>query len=96
MTRLFAKRLRVPAHVLVRELDGESVILNLDSGNYFGLDAVGTRMIAVLSTSDRIQGAYDILAAEYNADPERLGRDVETFIDGLVERGLVEVSEASS
>ncbi len=96
MTGLFAKRLTVPAHVLVRELDGESVILNLDSGNYFGLDAVGTRMIAVLSTSDRIQRAYDILAAEYNAEPGRLGSDLETFIDGLVARGLVELTEASS
>ena len=78
----------------MRELDGESVILNLETGNYFGLDAVGTRMIAALSTSDRIQAAYDVLAAEYDADPELLRRDLEAFIEKLVDRGLVEIREA--
>ena len=34
----------VPAHVLIRHLEGESVLLNLDSERYFGLDATGTRM----------------------------------------------------
>jgi hypothetical protein len=94
MTPLFAKRLSVPTHVLVRELNGESVILNLESGNYFGLDEVGTRMIAALSTSDRIQAAYDVLAAEYNVDPDLLHEDIRVLIEKLVERGLVELHEA--
>ena len=52
---------RAPGHVLVRELEGESVLLNLDSEAYFGLDEVGTRMWAVLTTSPTIQAAYDEL-----------------------------------
>ena len=35
---------RIPDEVIFRELDGEAVILNLDTGIYFGLDAVGTRI----------------------------------------------------
>jgi len=30
--------------VVFRELDGEAVILNLETGTYFGLDTVGTRI----------------------------------------------------
>jgi len=34
----FANRVVVPKHVLVRYLDGESVLLNLETEKYFGLD----------------------------------------------------------
>jgi len=40
----------VPAHVLIRHLDGESVLLNLESERYFGLDATGTRMWELATT----------------------------------------------
>lgn len=38
----FSKRITVPENVMMRELDGESVLLNLDLGIYFGLDDIGT------------------------------------------------------
>src|SRR5262249_46846096 len=44
MTIAFEKRLVVSKDVLVQELGGESVLLNLNGGRYFGLDEVGTRM----------------------------------------------------
>ena len=37
-------RLRIADDVVVRDLAGESVLLNLSTGTYFGLDAVGTRL----------------------------------------------------
>jgi hypothetical protein len=45
-----AMRAVVPAHVLIRRLDGESVLLNLKSERYFGLDATGTRMWELATT----------------------------------------------
>jgi hypothetical protein len=39
-----ADRVTVPAHVLVRFLDKESVLLNIETERYFGLDETGTRM----------------------------------------------------
>ena len=38
----------LPDHVLLREIRGETVLLDMDSGQYFGLDAVGTRMMTAL------------------------------------------------
>ena len=46
----------VPEDVIFRELDGEAIILNLASGIYFGLDAIGTRMWALFA-------AYGLVAA---------------------------------
>ena len=94
MSLSFDQRISVPADVLVQELEGESVLLNLRSERYFGLDEVGTRMWAVLSKSESIQQAYDTLLAEYEVEPDVLRRDLLNLIDKLIEHGLVEIGNA--
>jgi hypothetical protein len=89
----FADRVKVPDAVLISGLDEESVILNLDSERYYGLDDVGTRMLTVLTTSDSIESAFEKLLDEYEVDRELLRRDLTTLIDRLVEQGLVEISK---
>lgn len=83
----------MPADILIRELDGESVILNLKSERYFGLDEVGTRIWVTLSTSESIQAAYENLLSEYEVDGEQLRQDMQNLIEQLVEHGLVELSD---
>ena len=48
MSISFSDRVSVPDEVLISNLQDESVILNLDSERYYGLDAVGTRILSVL------------------------------------------------
>lgn len=85
-------RVFVPKHVLVRQIEGESVLLNLQSERYFGLDEVGSRMWASLTTADSIQASYETLLGEYEVDAEQLRRNLEELIEKLIENGLVEVS----
>jgi len=92
MTISFDARVSIPLDVLVSELAGELVILNLNSESYFGLDEVGTRMWKALTTSETIQSAYDGLLAEYEVSEDRLREDLINLLDKLVERGLVEVA----
>jgi hypothetical protein len=86
-----AMRAVVPSDVLMQELQGESVLLNVQSGRYFGLDEVGTRMWAALTTAESLQAARYALLAEYDVDAERLERDLQALVEKLVEHGLVEV-----
>ncbi len=88
----FTDRVKVPDDVLISGLQSESVILNLDSERYYGLDEVGTRMMSVLTTSDSIQSAYEILLQEYDVEAEMLRQDLTSIIEQLVEQGLVEVT----
>jgi len=88
----FARRVSVPEDVLIRELDGESVILNLKSERYFGLDEVGTRMWEVLSTSGTIADAYQTLLSEYDVVPEQLQSDLDNLLEQLIQNGLINVS----
>jgi hypothetical protein len=87
----FKAKISVPKQVLVRTFQNESVLLNLDSEAYHGLDDVGTRMWQALIQSENIQAAYENLLSEYEVDQATLQKDLEAFIETLVGRGLVEV-----
>jgi hypothetical protein len=89
----FASRVVVPDTVLFRELDGESVLLNLKTESYLGLDTVGTRMWTVFTTQPTIQAAYEALLSEYDVAPEALRKDVETLLEQMIEHGLVELKD---
>ena len=91
MTLLRNGRISIPDGVMVRQIEGESVLLNLNSESYFGLDDVGTRMWAALTDSESIETAYGTLLAEYEVEPEQLRTDLCGFIDKLSEAGLIDV-----
>ena len=89
MTISFADRVKVPDDVLISNLQEESVILNLDSERYYGLDSVGTRMLSVLTTSNSIEAAYERLTAEYDVDREVLRKDLLELVENLIAQGLL-------
>ena len=86
-------RARVPPEILVQDLEGESVFLDLKSSRYFGLNRVGSRMWEALTTQPSVEAAYQALLAEYEVDGDVLRRDLQALIDQLVAHGLVEISD---
>jgi cell division septum initiation protein DivIVA len=90
----FSSWVLVPSDILISQVGGESVILNLKSEHYFGLDEMGTEMWAAITNSESIQTAYEKLLNEYNVEPEQLRRDLEDLLEKLVAHGLVEISDA--
>jgi len=90
----FSDRVRVPDDVLISNLQEESVILNLNSERYFGLDNVGTRMLSVLSASNSIEAAYEVLKGEYDVDAQVLRQDLTSLIENLLQQGLVKIDRA--
>ena len=85
-------RLTIKPDVLIREIGGESVLLDVERGTYFGLNGMGTRMWTALTTSDSVQAAYQSLLAEYDVDAQVLSKDLDDLVAKLVEHGLVELS----
>lgn len=90
----FGMRVATPHEVVTRPLDGELVLLNLDTETYFGLDEVGTRMWEVLSSAATVEAAFQQLSAEFDVDPATLRKDLEALLTELVEGGLVELEPA--
>ena len=89
-------RLKIPDDVVCRDLAGESVLLNLSTGTYFGLDAVGTRLWHLLAEHSSTVLAIETLLAEYDVDALRLQKDVEALIDQLLAKGLLTTDAAQT
>jgi hypothetical protein len=87
----FASRVVVPEQVLVRQLDDEIVILDLESESYFGLDEIGTAMWNELTAANSIEQAYKTLLNQYDVEPEVLRSDVQNLVQQLVEQKLLEL-----
>ncbi|HVH70482.1 MAG TPA: PqqD family protein [Candidatus Dormibacteraeota bacterium] len=92
----FKDRASAPAHVLVRVLDQESVLLNLETEEYFGLDEIGTRMWQLVTASPNIDAAYRELLAEYDVRPEVLRENLTELLGHLVKHGLLQVLPADA
>lgn len=89
----FSSRVTVPDTVLFRELEGEAVILNLETESYLGLDLVGTRMWNVLTAQPSIEAAYQVLLAEYDVAPETLRADLERLLGEMLEHKLITLKD---
>jgi len=77
--------------VFAQEVDGEMVLLDMNSENYFGLDAVGTDIWQAMQEKESLQEVLEILLEQYDVEEDVLKKDLLNFVDKLQESGLVEV-----
>ena len=77
--------------VVMRELSGESVLLDLHSGRYFGLNEVGTRAWSLMRQGGSLQDVNDALGAEFDAPSAVIQAELLRFADELCAHGLCRV-----
>jgi hypothetical protein len=85
-------KVSVPAQVLARQIDDETVILDLGSGTYFGLDAVGSRIWQLMTDGETLGAICDAMVAAYDVSRSDVERDVLELAQSLLERKLIDVS----
>jgi hypothetical protein len=88
---LSAAVIRVPEHVVARELGGQMVVLNLRTGRYHGLNATGGAMLASLRERGSVDAAAAEVAARFEAPRERVRGDLVALCGELQRRGLIEI-----
>jgi hypothetical protein len=81
----------VPADVLSQSVDGRVVVLNLTTGQYYGLNEIGSRIWSLLTEGSTLNQAAKTLLTEYSVVEERLRIDLLQFVRGLLDAKLVEV-----
>lgn len=80
---------RIPEHVLSRKLDDEMVLLNLDSGEYFGLNDTGTRVWELLADGRSREEVIERLTEEFEVAGEVATGHVAALCAELLEAGLL-------
>lgn len=84
-------RISVPEYVAHRPFEGETVVLNLESGQYHGLNSTAARMFTLLAEHGSIRSAAEAAAEYYGMEVEDVIGDVQDLCDQLAQRGLIAV-----
>lgn len=84
------KNVRIPQHVVYRRLVDETVMLNVLTGQYHGLNTTGGRILEALEQHSDVEDAIAILTEEFEVSAEVLRADIGEFCSDLRARGLIE------
>jgi hypothetical protein len=84
-------RVRIPDHVVFRPFGRETVLLNLKTGQYHGLNRTGGRMLEVLADVGDTDVAAGTIAAEFSRPTDEVSRDMAELCAALAERSLVTI-----
>ena len=84
--------IRTPEHVTVADLGGEAVLLDSRSGEYFGVNEVGARILELAQQPSKVDAVLNDLAGSYEVDESRLRSDALAFLSEMAKRRLIEVS----
>ena len=88
---LLSSAVHVPAHAVYRAFPTETVVLNLNTGRYHGLNVTAGRMLEVLEETATVRDAVGRLAHEYRQQIPAVRADVCRLCRDLIERGLLEI-----
>jgi len=77
--------------LLSSELDGETVMMSIESGKYYGLEEIATRIWELIEQPTSVSALCDTLVSEFDVAREQCEADVLPFLAELAKEGVVEV-----
>ena len=85
-------KITIPAPVMARQVGEETVILDLTSGTYFGLDPVGARIWQLMVEGKTLAEVCEAMLAEYEVTAEKIEGDVLALTQELSAKQLISVA----
>ena len=78
--------------LLAVDMDGETVMMDMESGNYFGINAVGSHIWEVLETENKVTTIIETVSSQFEVkNGDTVQEDIMAFLGDMVEQRLVEV-----
>jgi hypothetical protein len=81
--------------VLATTIDDEAVILEMDSGTYYGFNETATFVWEQLEEPQAVSNLLSALVEEYDVDPEQCERNLETVLTDMAEYGLIDFQDGA-
>ncbi len=75
------------------DLGGEAVVLDAQSGKYYGLNEVGLQIFNLAKQPTTVEHIKEALLREYDVEADRMERDLMKFLHTMAERRLIEVRD---
>ena len=86
--KMDSRIVRMPA-ILFHELDGETVMVNLEKGEYYSLPPIGTRIWKMLESPQQVSDLCASLLLDFKVTPEQCAKDVLAFLNQMAEKGTI-------
>jgi hypothetical protein len=80
---------RVDTNLLVSQLAGETVLMNAVTGDYFGINVVGTKIWNLLAAPATLTSLVESLVTSYDIAPDQCENEVNVFLKNLESRKLL-------
>ena len=74
------------------EMDGDLVMMSIESGNYFGVSGIGPSIWNFLETPKQFDEVVNEIVENFEVEPELAAIDLHKFVAKLAENGMIEVS----
>lgn len=80
------------AGMVSSDLDEKKVMMNIESGRYYGLDSIGSRIWELIEKPQKVQELVLELLKEYDVEENNCRRDVLLFLNKLHDQGLIDIA----
>ena len=74
------------------KVDDEVVMMSMQQGEYYGLDSIGSRIWELFAKPNSVENIIGTLMQEYDVDRKTCEKDVQEFIQKLVDKGLLKIA----
>ena len=78
------------------DLDGETALMSVENGKYYGLDPIGSRIWALLEQARPVSAICSLLLEEFEVEPSQCEHDVLAFLNELAQDNLIKVGDEST
>jgi hypothetical protein len=79
------------AKIVFNEMDGETIMMSIENGEYYGMNSMGTRIWRLLSTPKRVSDICDTLLPDFDVTQEQCSKDVLLCLNKMAEKGVVKI-----
>lgn len=91
---LIGASMKISKDIIAREIQGDTVLLNLVTGDYFSLNSVGTDIYNCLAEGLTVEQVRSCLLDKYDVDINQLDNDIALLLSELRTQGIVEENTA--
>jgi len=88
-------KVKIKKGVVFKDLDNEMIIMDMDSGKYFGLNETGAAIWTLISKHHTLGEVLKRLLEEYEVPAQQLENELRGFLKAIYEKGLVDVEPST-
>jgi Coenzyme PQQ synthesis protein D (PqqD) len=93
---LLRASITIPDTVVHRDFPSETVVLNLETGQYHGLNPMAGEMLTALEEADTVEAAAQQIAERHGVELARVQADICALCESLTARGLIAVEHPAA